>query len=51
MDEVARASLEKSLLLRDPVVMHLTVNFDPKVMPMLCCWLWVSVKRECIFHY
>lgn len=31
VDEVAQASLEKSLLLRDPVVMHLTVNFDPKV--------------------
>ena len=31
VDKVARASLEKSLLLRDPVVMHLTVNFDPKV--------------------
>lgn len=31
VDEVASASLEKSLLLRDPVVLHLTVNFDPKV--------------------
>ena len=31
VDKVARASLEQSLLLRDPVVMHLTVNFDPKV--------------------
>lgn len=39
VDEVAKASLEKSLLLRDPVVMHLTVNFDPKVMPMLYIWL------------
>lgn len=32
VDEVARASLEKSLLIRDPIVMHLTVNFDPKVL-------------------
>lgn len=31
VDEVAKASLEKPLLLRDPVVMHLTVNFDPQV--------------------
>ena len=37
VDEVARASLEKSLLIRDPVVMHLTVNFDPKV-----CWKVLS---------
>lgn len=51
VDEVAKASLEKSLLLRDPVVMHLTVNFDPKVMPMLYVWSWVSMKREWIFHY
>ena len=31
VDRVANASLEKSLLTRDPVVMHLTINFDPEV--------------------
>ena len=31
VDEVARTNLEKCLLTRDPVVMHLTINFDPEV--------------------
>ena len=46
MDEVAKANLDKPLIVRDPDTLSISVNFDPKV-GLINLFLYALISSIC----